>query len=197
MRWFAATLMTISLLQPTADSSAETNTVFQRGDYVLVRGRLKECLAWEHRPIELRPINDDHALPLLGLPAVQVLGRSAAEVEGDIRALYRQAIPDGGMPPIYVEVVRGSGHFREVLDMYRLNLEFQKNGKCLGVPDPRVPPPTREIPFPPSEVYPNLWMNIAGVRAIEETIAARPQARTETSRRFGRQLVANNRPTKR
>ena len=162
----SAAYIVLLVLVISAESSPASETQrFQEGDFVVVRGRLAECVELGLRLVEMRRVEDSRPLPLLGLPAVSILGRTESEVASDVRARYREAIPTGAMPPIEIKLARGKAGIYELVNDYRLSAGLWKFTGCMRDPldlntTPLPPPPwADDYDFPPpgiSEVFKHL-----------------------------------------
>ena len=144
-RVVAVALLLVGSASHADNANAKSDLVFQAGDYVVVLARLAECMSWSRRPIVLLPVAHDERMSLLGLPAVPVRGRNPAAVSRLLRQRYHEALPERPIPPLEIQLVRGRGHFSEILPLYLWSRRHLLDRSCPLEAD-QTPPPDWQHP---------------------------------------------------
>jgi hypothetical protein len=123
-------------------SAEEPN--FAVGDWVLVRGRLRECMSWDWRIVDVYQVESQGSAPLVGLGQFLVLGQTASQVRAALVEAYRRRTGKRLHSPLSVERVPANLGAYEFFWEAEWSFKAMTRGTCTGEPAPTVP--DRDLP---------------------------------------------------
>ena len=116
----------IVFLTFSATSHAQSVEV---GDYLVVRGAIAGCEGWENRILDVKKVQDDRPLEVLGLRAMDVLGLDSREIH--IQLLRSISAATGRTPKsLRVEILNDDSEYRLIIGEYRASLYALIKDKC-------------------------------------------------------------------
>lgn len=138
MRAMAALLICGSLAAPAAWAEPQR---FAPGDWIVIRGHLADCPAWQNRIVDVEEVPADGEVELLDLVKIDVRGMTRRDLYPLIRRAYAKAIAGDSRPPrVRIE------HHRELrpdlIEEARWSFEAMRTGWC---PGRRSPPPRDDL----------------------------------------------------
>jgi hypothetical protein len=125
----AAIALAVSSWTIAAALSAEEST-FAVGDWVVVRGRLKECMAWENRIVDAVQVGDGGAVSLLDLGDFAVSSKTPRQVRAALLEAYERRAGKPLPGPLEVELVPAALGAGEFIAEAALSFEAMRSGSC-------------------------------------------------------------------
>ncbi len=77
---------------------------FSSQDYLILRGRMRECMSWDGRILEIHDLSKSTSVHLLGLRAIDVDGKTVLEIYDRLRALLNETFAFEQTPFVTVEI---------------------------------------------------------------------------------------------
>lgn len=116
----------LALLFRAATCQAEEVT---EGGYIVIRGAVEGCEAWPDRILEVVRIEDSEPVELLGLPPLQLIGVSAAELTKMLRSVIESRT--GRRPQtLRVEILGLEDEYLTLANEYLASLHYLSEGTC-------------------------------------------------------------------
>ena len=140
--WFACALVVLVLA--TASTAADFDgqkflpnfdRVISDKDFLLVRGRMRECMSWDGRLLEVHNLSEEGSVRILGLREIEVVGKTELQVFERLRALLDETFRFEETPLVTVEADRFPMNGPAELSV---STDAMKTGDC-PVDPPKAP----------------------------------------------------------
>ena len=154
---FAAPMSAVAFDSPVnADASTylpEYNRVIRTDDFILIRGRLRECLAWDGRVVQMSKVPSNGAVDLLGLGEIHVEGLTAGAALADLRRQFANRLAVDDPPFITIEIIPAGQLDGGTTALYANSVKAMGTDVCVKSSGPgwwprktQHEPPPRAIP---------------------------------------------------
>jgi len=92
------------------------------GDVLIVRGVLKNCLAWRGRILDVETVGDNNLVSLRYAHVISPIGMWPADVRDAILRYYAEVRPNDPAPRVTVEVLSSAEYDAEIANEASLSL---------------------------------------------------------------------------